>query len=63
MVEIAELFAKDIPFLRVDFYIINGQIYLGEFTFFHNGGMSKFNPPEWNNIMGEWLVLPESKGQ
>lgn len=63
MVEIAEMFSKDILFLRVDFYIINEQIYLGEFTFFHNSGSSKFNPPEWDDIMGEWLVLPEIKGK
>ena len=59
MVSIAEKLSKGIPFVRVDFYYINQQVYLGEFTFFHNGGMCKYNPPEWDMKLGEFLILPK----
>lgn len=42
MIEIAELFAKEIPFIRVDFYEINNKLYFGEFTFYPAGGFEKF---------------------
>ena len=38
LIEIAELFAKDIEFVRVDFYIHKGKIFAGEMTFAPGGG-------------------------
>lgn len=32
---LAEKLSKNIPFLRVNFYEIEGKIYFGELTFFH----------------------------
>ena len=34
MIRLAEKLSKDIPFLRVDFYDVNGEIYFGELTFY-----------------------------
>lgn len=59
MIEIAELFSKDIPFLRVDLYEISGKLYFGEFTFFPAGGFESFEPDEWDLKMGNWLSLQE----
>lgn len=39
MLEIAKVLSKDIPFLRVDLYEINGKIYFGELTFTPCAGM------------------------
>lgn len=61
MIELAETLSKDIPFVRIDFYNINGNIYFGEMTFFPAAGMGKFNPNEWDDILGDWLELPRNK--
>lgn len=58
MKELAEKLSKGIPEVRVDFYDVNGHVYFGEFTFFHFGGMVKFNPVEWDYKFGSWINLP-----
>ena len=61
MLAMAEIFAKDEPFLRVDFYDVNGQLYFGELTFFPASGFGPFVPEEWDLTLGEWIDLPEGK--
>lgn len=61
MREDAEKLAKDIPFVRVDFYIANGQYYFGEMTFYPSSGLAPMNPEEWDRIIGNWITLPEKK--
>ena len=58
MLELSRILSKDIPFLRTDFYIIQGRIYFGELTFFPASGISKFEPQEWDKKFGNWLKLP-----
>ena len=57
MLEIADKLSQGIPQVRVDFYVYKGQIYLGEMTFFHNSGMCKINPDEWDYKLGEYIDL------
>lgn len=59
MIEIAKELSKDIPHLRVDLYNVDGKILFGELTFFHQSGWGKFNPKKWDEILGNWLTLPE----
>lgn len=59
MVAMAEELAKDLPFIRVDFYENGGRVYFGELTFFPGSGVARFNPPEWDAILGSWIQLPE----
>lgn len=61
MVTIAEQLSKNIPHVRVDLYQVNGQIYFGEYTFYHFGGMVRFDPEKWDTIFGDWLTLPEKQ--
>ena len=61
MIELAEHLSKNIPFLRVDFYEIDGKVYFGELTFFPASGFSKFDPEEWDKKMGDWLMLPKKE--
>ncbi|MBE6570786.1 MAG: glycosyl transferase [Ruminococcaceae bacterium] len=61
MLEYCRVLSKDIPFLRVDFYEINEKLYFGELTFFPGSGFTKFDPDEWDEKIGEWLILPEQK--
>lgn len=57
--QLAKLLCLDFPHVRVDFYVVNNVIYFGEYTFFHNGGNSLLHPAKWNEIWGQWIVLPE----
>lgn len=59
MIEIAEKLSKDIPFVRVDLYNIDGKIYFGEMTFYPGSGFGRFSPDEWDFKLGEMLTLPE----
>lgn len=61
MIELAEKLAKDIPFVRIDFYEIYGKIYFGEITFFPGSGNMEFVPSKWDEIVGSWIQLPEEK--
>lgn len=61
MVELATELSANEPHVRVDFYNINGQIKLGEFTLFQGGGMMPFYPKEWDYKMGSWIDLNKLK--
>lgn len=60
MIDLANKLSKDVPFLRVDFYVVNGKIYFGELTFFPASGLGLFTSDEWNIRLGSWLQLPSS---
>ena len=62
MIESAKVLSKGVPFLRVDFYEINGHVYFGEMTFFPASGMGKFFPEEWNQRLGGLIDL-SNKGK
>ena len=57
MIRMAELLSIGIPFLRVDFYNINGKVYFGELTFFPASGLGLFTPDEYNLRLGELISL------
>jgi len=61
MIEYAKKLSEDFPFVRVDFYEIEGKVIFGELTFFPGSGMEKFEPEEWDYKFGELLKLPEVK--
>lgn len=61
MKKLAKVLSKDIPFLRVDFYEIEGRIYFGELTFFPCSGYIPFEPEEYDKILGDMLKLSEEK--
>ena len=58
MLELSRDISKDIPFVRVDFYEYDNQLYFGELTFFPGGGFEEFTTIEWDYILGEWIKLP-----
>lgn len=63
MVKIAAELSKSIPQVRIDLYEVNGQVYFGEYTFFHHGGMVPFIPEEYDYIWGEQITLPNETGE
>ena len=58
MKEIATILSKGIPHVRIDLYDISGRIYVGEMTFYHNGGFGPVSPDEWNYKLGQMITLP-----
>lgn len=59
MIEIAEKLATPFPFVRVDFYDVDGKIYVGELTFYPGGGYNSYYR-EWDEKFGEYLKLPDN---
>lgn len=58
MLELAKELSSGIPFLRTDFYVINGKIYFGELTFSPGSGFMKMTPESFDKEMGSWIPLP-----
>lgn len=60
MFDMAELLAKEIkaPFIRVDLYNANGQIYFGELTLYPSSGFDENRLPETDLMFGEMVKLP-----
>lgn len=63
MKNLAEVLSKGLPCVRVDLYQANGQIYFGEYTFYHFGGTVPFEPSIWDGIFGSWIDLATIKHQ
>ncbi len=61
MKELASILSKDIPFVRVDFYEIDGHPYFGELTFFDWAGLRPFDSYETDLKLGELIQLPKEK--
>ncbi len=64
MVKLAEKLADKLPFVRVDFYSVNGISIFGELTFYPADARKEFYPDEYNKIIGDYFQLPKlSNGQ
>jgi hypothetical protein len=61
MIAAAEILSKPFPFVRVDFYNINGRAVLGEMTFTPDGCIDVNLTESAQHILGELVVLPESR--
>lgn len=59
MVKLAQVLSEPFPFVRVDFFSVNGKIYFGEMTFYPGDGRHDFKPVEYNKILGDKIVLPQ----
>ena len=60
MKNMAQILAKPFQFVRIDFYCIHSQILIGELTFFHNGGITWFDPEEYDLEFGsKWKLIYE----
>ncbi len=58
MKQLAERISKGFIHLRVDFYEVNGKLYIGELTLYHGSGLMTFSPERWYKTMGDWIKLP-----
>ena len=55
MLEYAEILSKPFPFVRVDFYEVDGEIYFGELTFTPTGCLATYYTDEAQVKLGELL--------
>lgn len=59
LIVLAEKLSKNIPFVRVDFYILpSGQIKFGEITFYPSAGVDHWKPEEVDFQFGKLITLP-----
>lgn len=61
MYGLAKVLSKGIPFVRVDFYSVKGELYFGELTLYPTSGYGKFKPEEWNRKIGDQIELPSKR--
>ena len=61
LIEYSEKLSVGIPQVRVDWYVVDNNIYFGEFTFYTWGGYPVFSPQKWNYTLGSWINLPEKE--
>lgn len=57
MLTFAEQLSEGTKHLRVDFYDVNGDVYFGELTFFHECGFAQLKPERWDSILGSFIDL------
>lgn len=60
MIEYSKILSEDFPFVRVDFYEINDELYLGELTFTPNSGIFRYRDNKEGLILGNKLKLPNA---
>lgn len=58
MTRIAEILSEGFPHVRVDLYNIDGKIYFGELTFYTAGGYQKYEPDNFDSVLGEQFKFP-----
>lgn len=59
MLEIAEKLSEDFPHVRVDLYNVDGRIYFGELTFYDGSGYQRYEPDEFDFILGEKFKIED----
>ena len=62
MKTLAKTLSSGIPFVRVDFFLIDNHIFFGEFTFYDWAGMQPFSEREMDEWLGCMLQLKNERG-
>ena len=57
MFELASKMSVGFPFVRIDFFYVNGRIYFGEYTFYPSSGLDVKKTPEFEQHAGELIDL------
>ena len=58
MLDASEILSKPFPFVRCDFYVVNGQLYFGELTFTPAGGLYLSQTTIDGRDMADYLNVP-----
>lgn len=62
MIRMGNEIAKGIPYVRVDYYEVDRNLYFGEITLSHGGGFDRFIPDDYDEIYGRKLNIPTKSG-
>jgi hypothetical protein len=57
MLDVAKHLSKDIPFVRIDLYLLPSIVF-GEMTFYPGNGFDAFYPFHWDYTFGKLIELP-----
>lgn len=57
MISLAETLSCGLPFVRVDFFDVNGILFFGEYTFFPTGGFGSFSDESFDYMMGNLMNI------
>ena len=57
MLSIAEKLSEGMHFIRIDLYVINGEIKFSEFTFYSDAGLAQFEPADLDAKLGQLIKL------
>lgn len=60
MLRLSAKCSQGIPFVRTDWYCINGNTFFSEFTFYSDAGFERFYPNSWDMILGNYIQLKET---
>lgn len=59
--EYADILSKPFPFVRADFYLVDGKVIFGELTFTPSGGRDSNMPHDMDLKLGELISLPNTQ--
>ena len=63
MIAMGNRIAENLPYVRVDFYDVDGKLYFGEVTLSHGAGFDRFIPEKYDEIYGSRLRITTRKGE
>ena len=58
MLSLSSKLAGTRPFIRIDWYMVDGRLLFSEFTLYSDAGMAPFTPEIWDEKLGEKIQLP-----
>lgn len=61
MSEVSRILSAPFPHVRVDFYWVNGELKIGELTYFPASGFGRITPKEFDRTLGDLLDIPKMK--
>ena len=57
MLKLSRKLSDSIPHVRVDWYIVDGKLYFGEFTFFDGSGYDLYCDENDDLMIGSWITV------
>ena len=57
MIKFSQMLSKDIPHVRVDWYVINEKLYFGELTFYDASGFDLYKDDRDDLMLGSWITV------
>ena len=59
MIELASILSQNFAYVRVDFYVVNDNIYFGEMTFETSSGVEDITPNYFERKLSSLLIFPK----